>query len=67
MTPDGNTNMIHMVDGVAAVVAAASFVSLLPPTAAVFTIIWTGMRIYEMVFGVPFSTSHLARWLSGRL
>jgi len=37
----------HVVDGTAAVVAVGAVVKWLPPLAALFTIIWTGIRIYE--------------------
>lgn len=37
----------HIADITAAVVAGASLVGLLPSVAALFTIIWTGIRIYE--------------------
>lgn len=67
MSGDPST-VTHVVDGVAAVVVVASLASILPPAAALFTLVWTGMRIYEMVTGNPFSQSRIARlirWLTG--
>ena len=37
----------HIADGAAIVVAGASLVGLLPAVAALLTIIWTSIRIYE--------------------
>lgn len=37
----------HIADGAAIIVAGASLVGLLPAIAALLTIIWTGIRIYE--------------------
>ena len=65
MTQDPHT-VTHVVDGLAAVIAVASLASLLPPVAAVFTIVWTACRIYEMLTGKPFSNSVFARWATGR-
>ena len=45
----------HVVDGVAAVTAIGTLMQLLPSVAALFTIVWTGMRITEMVAGKPFA------------
>ena len=45
----------HVVDGVAAVTAVGTLMQLLPAVAALFTIVWTGMRITEMVAGKPFA------------
>jgi hypothetical protein len=42
-------------DGLSVVTAIGTLVQLLPSIAALFTIIWTGMRIAEMVAGKPFS------------
>lgn len=64
MTNEQFETMKHIGDGVAAVIAVASFASLIPSVAGLFTIIWTGMRIYEMVYGIPFSQSYLARWIN---
>jgi len=45
----------HVTDGVAAVTAIGTLMQLLPSVAALFTIVWTGMRITEMVAGKPFA------------
>lgn len=37
----------HVGDAVSAFVAVGALASWLPPIAALFTIIWTGIRIYE--------------------
>ena len=45
----------HVADGVAAVTAVGTMMQLLPAIAALFTIVWTGMRITEMIAGKPFA------------
>ncbi len=45
----------HAVDGLSAVTVVGALVGLLPAVAAVFTIAWTGIRIYE--------TKTVQRWL----
>ena len=45
----------HVVDGVAAVTAIGTLMQLLPSVAALFTIVWTGMRIIEMIAGKTFA------------
>ena len=45
----------HVADGVAAVTAIGTLMQLLPAVAALFTIVWTGMRITEMIVGKPFA------------
>ena len=60
---DGNADMKqenvetikHVADGVAAVTAVGTMLQLLPAVAALFTIVWTGMRITEMIAGKPFA------------
>ncbi len=42
-------------DGLSVVTAIGTLVQLLPSVAALFTIIWTGMRIAEMVAGKTFA------------
>jgi hypothetical protein len=42
-------------DGVSVFTAVATLTNVLPSIAALFTIIWTGMRIAEMVTGKEFS------------
>jgi hypothetical protein len=65
MSPESHRALVHVVDGAAASVAVASLANVIPQMAATFTLVWTGMRIYEMVTGKPFSQSWLARWLTG--
>ena len=48
-------NVKAAVDAVAVVTTVGTMMSYLPPLASLFTIIWTGMRIIEMVTGKPFS------------
>jgi hypothetical protein len=60
---DGNADMKqenvetvkHIADGVAVVTAVGTMMQLLPSVAALFTIVWTGMRITEMIAGKPFA------------
>ena len=37
----------HIMDGVSVVTAVGTITKMLPAVAAVFTIVWTGIRIYE--------------------
>jgi len=37
----------HIMDGVSVVTAVGTITNMLPAVAAVFTIVWTGIRIYE--------------------
>jgi len=39
----------HGVDGVATFVTVGALAEVLPPLAALFTIIWTGFRIYIII------------------
>jgi hypothetical protein len=58
---------LKQVGDVAAVsVAGLSLFNILPAIAIVLSIIWTATRLYEAFTGKPFSTSKLARWLTGR-
>ena len=55
MKPE-NAELIKQIgDGVSVVTAVATLAELLPSVAALFTIVWTGMRIVEMVVGKPFA------------
>lgn len=38
---------IHFIDGISVIGAVGALVGYLPAIAALFTIIWTGIRIYE--------------------
>ena len=42
-------------DGLSVVTAIGTLVQVLPSIAALFTIVWTGMRIAEMMTGKEFS------------
>jgi hypothetical protein len=42
-----NESTKHVLDGLSLVTVLGALVDLLPAVAAVFTIIWTGIRIYE--------------------
>ena len=42
-------------DGLSVITAVATITNMLPSIAALFTIIWTGMRIAEMITGKEFS------------
>jgi hypothetical protein len=42
-------------DGLSVVTVVGTLVQVLPSIAALFTIVWTGMRITEMVTGKEFS------------
>jgi hypothetical protein len=37
----------HIMDGVSVVTAVGTIINMLPAVAAIFTIVWTGIRIYE--------------------
>ncbi len=55
MRPESADTVKQIADGVAVVTAVGTLVQLLPAVAALFTIIWTGMRIVEMLVGKEFS------------
>jgi len=42
-----NETTKHVIDGLSLVTVLGALVDLLPAVAALFTIIWTGIRIYE--------------------
>ena len=51
-----NAEVIKQIgDGLSVVTAVGTLVQALPSVAALFTIVWTGMRIVEMVTGKEFS------------
>jgi hypothetical protein len=50
-------------DVVAASITVGIFLKLISAIAGLFTIIWTAMRLYEMVTGKPFHKTKLAAWL----
>lgn len=37
----------HLLDGVSVLATVGSLIEMLPSIAALFTIVWTGIRIYE--------------------
>jgi hypothetical protein len=45
----------HVGDGVSVVTVIGTLTQVLPAVAALFTIIWTAMRIVEMITGKDFS------------
>jgi hypothetical protein len=42
-----NESTKHILDGLSVVTVLGALVDVLPAVAALFTIIWTGIRIYE--------------------
>jgi hypothetical protein len=54
MSQENIETIKHVADGVAAVTAIGTVMQMLPAVAALFTIVWTGMRIAEMITGKKF-------------
>lgn len=54
----------NVIDGTMVVVAVASFTGLITSAAALASLAWTSMRMYEMVTGKLFSESLIARWIN---
>jgi hypothetical protein len=50
--------MKHLVDGLSLVTVVGTLVDVLPAIAAIFTIIWTAIRIYE--------TKTVQGWIKGK-
>lgn len=50
--------MKHLVDGLSLVTVVGTLVDVLPAIAAIFTIIWTAIRIYE--------TKTVQGWMKGK-
>lgn len=44
---DWSETVKHILDGVSVVTAVGTITNMLPEVAAIFTIVWTGIRIYE--------------------
>jgi len=44
---DWNDTVKHIMDGISVVTAVGTIINMLPAVAAIFTIVWTGIRIYE--------------------
>ena len=55
MTGHTDETVKHIADGLSVVTAVGTVMNFLPAVAAIFTIIWTGIRIYE--------TDTVQRWL----
>jgi len=55
MKPENAELVKQIGDGVSVVTAVATLAEILPSVAALFTIVWTGMRIVEMIAGKPFA------------
>ena len=47
MTPQLDDTVKHVADGVSVVTVVGTLAGVLPSIAAIFTIVWTGIRIYE--------------------
>lgn len=63
---DHKTDTVKFLGDVAAgSVTVATVMQWLPAVAAIFTIIWTAMRLYESVTGKAFSQSGLAKFMRG--
>jgi len=44
---DWSDTVKYIMDGVSVVTAVGTITNMLPAVAAIFTIVWTGIRIYE--------------------
>jgi len=55
MTPHLDESVKHITDAVSVVTVVGTLTGMLPSIAAIFTIIWTAIRIYE--------TDTVQRWL----
>lgn len=47
MTNDIDETIKHVADGLSIVTVVGTLAGVLPSIAAIFTILWTGIRIYE--------------------
>jgi len=56
-----NTFIKHIIDGISYVTVLATLTAWLPPIAALLSIIWTLLRIYEMVTGKEIAGRKLPR------
>lgn len=45
----------HILDALSAITVVGTLTTWLPPLAALVSILWTGLRIFEMVTGRPLS------------
>ena len=55
MTENGGETLKYITDGLSFLTVVGTLINVLPSVAAIFTIIWTGIRIYE--------TDTVKRWL----
>lgn len=55
MTGHTDETVKHIADGLSVLTAVGTVMNFLPAVAAIFTIVWTGIRIYE--------TDTVQRWL----
>ncbi len=55
MTENGGETLKYIADGLSVVTVVGTLINVLPSIAAIFTIVWTGIRIYE--------TDTVQRWL----
>jgi hypothetical protein len=55
MKPENVELVKHVGDGLSVITVVGTLAEVLPAVAALFTIVWTGMRIAEMVSGKEFS------------
>jgi len=44
---DWSDTVKYIMDGISVVTAVGTIINMLPAVAAIFTIVWTGIRIYE--------------------
>jgi len=44
---DWSDTVKYIMDGISVVTAVGTIINMLPAVAALFTIVWTGIRIYE--------------------
>jgi hypothetical protein len=55
MTPDTGESLKYVADAASVLTVVGTLVNVLPSLAAIFTIVWTSIRIYE--------TKTVQRWL----
>jgi len=44
---DWSDTVKHIMDGISVVTAVGTIIKMIPAVAGIFTIVWTGIRIYE--------------------
>ena len=55
MTDNGGEGLKYIADGLSFLTVVGTLINVLPSVAAIFTIVWTSIRIYE--------TATVQRWL----